>query len=219
MRTTRRAAALFVLMLCVSPRGVLADVEPFSAPPDRAALVEAEERAWAAGDDFDRNIRRARNLYRDEALQTYLQSLIDRLYPEFRGAIVSKGIVRDAVPSAFVLPNGSVYVTLGLIGRLSSEAQLATVLGHEAAHWVHRHGYQQMQSAKSLSALGLGLGVISGLGPLGSVLTVGVLYGYSRDHERDADRIGFERVVRAGFAPKAGVEAFELLWRKPNSTT
>jgi predicted Zn-dependent protease len=216
MRSIRIAARALVLAWVLAETAFApaasAAVEPFAAPPDRTRLVEEEQRVWSAGDDLDRSIRRARNLYRDEALAAYVQSVLDALYPDFRGAVVLKGIVRDADPNAFVLPNGSVYLTLGLVGTMASEAQLAMVLGHEAAHFVYRHGYQQMSSAKSMSAFGVGLTVFTGgIGAIGSVALAGAFYGYSRDSEREADRVGFERVVRAGYPPQAGVEAFEIL--------
>ena len=216
MRSIRIAARALVLAWVLAETAFApaasAAVEPFAAPPDRTRLVEEEQRVWSAGDDLDRSIRRARNLYRDEALAAYLQSVLDALYPDFRGAVVLKGIVRDADPNAFVLPNGSVYLTLGLVGTMASEAQLAMVIGHEAAHFVYRHGYQQMSNAKSMSAFGVGLTVFTGgIGAIGSVALAGAFYGYSRDSEREADRVGFERVVRAGYPPQAGVEAFERL--------
>lgn len=216
MSTRHVAAGIAMLVALAAPAfpdvAGAAEVEPFASPPDRAALAEEERRVWSAGDDLDRSIRRARNFHRDEALVGYLGAVLDGLYPEFRGAIVLKGILRDADPNAFVLPNGSVYMTLGLVALLRSEAQLAMVLGHEAAHFVHRHGFQHMASAKSMSAFGVGLTVLTGgIGAIGSLALAGALYGYSRDQEREADRVGFERVVRSGYPPQAGVEAFELL--------
>ena len=206
------APLLLAAASCVAvPRAAIA-VEPFAGPPDRAQLSEEEQRSWSAGDDFDRSIRRARNLYRSEALSAYLQGVLDRVFPDFRGAITLRGVVRDPDLNAFVLPNGSVYLTLGLVGRLQSEAQLAVVLGHEAAHFVHRHAFQQSSSAKTMSAFGLGLGVLTGgWGAIGNVLLAGAFYGYSRDNEREADAVGFDRVLKAGYPPQAGVEAFEIL--------
>jgi predicted Zn-dependent protease len=215
--SARLAAPLVAALVALAAPAVpglagATEVEPFGSPPDPAALAEDERRVWSAGDDLDRSIRRARNLVRDEALLAYVGSVLDGLYPDFRGAIILKGVLRDADPNAFVLPNGSVYLTLGLVGMLGSEAQLAMVLGHEAAHFVHRHGYQQMSSAKSMSAFGVGLTVLTGgIGAIGSLALAGAFYGYSRDHEREADRAGFERVVRAGYPPQAGAEAFERL--------
>lgn len=201
------------------------DPEPFSAPVEPGMLTEVERRAWSAAEDADRELRRSPMLYRDPALSGYLQRILDGLYPELDGAVRLRGVIRDADPNASVLPNGSVYLTLGLIGRLSSEAQIATVLGHEAAHFVQRHTHKQVSSAKSMSALGQVIGVLGGAGgAIGNVLLVGALYGYSRDHEREADRVGFERIVRAGHSPSAGVQAFEilaaeaLLYKRPRPT-
>ena len=201
------------------------DPEPFTAPVEPGMLTEEERRAWSAAEDADRELRRSPKLYRDPALFGYLQRILDGLYPELGGAVRLRGVIRDADPNAFVLPNGSVYLTLGMIGRLSSEAQIANVLGHEAAHFAQRHTHKQVSSAKSMSALGQVVGVLAGAGgAIGNVLLVGALYGYSRDHEREADRVGFERAVRAGHSPSAGVEAFEilaaeaLLYQRPRPT-
>jgi len=77
MRTVRVGVLALTLVAMSTPAPALAEVEPFAAPPDRAKLVEEEQRVWSAGDDLDRSIRRARNLYRDEALTGWLQSMLD----------------------------------------------------------------------------------------------------------------------------------------------
>lgn len=57
-------------------------------------------------------------------------------------------VLRDPMVQAFALPNGSVYVTTGLLSLLEDEAQLAAVLGHETAHVFERHGYLENRSIR-----------------------------------------------------------------------
>lgn len=171
-----------------------------------------EERAWFEAGDLDRALRRSGALHGDRDLDGYLQQLLDRLFPEFLGAVRVQ-TVRDPVMNAFALPNGSLYINLGLIARMENEVQLASVLGHEAAHFVHRHGFQQRQTVKDSAGFALVIGVVGGgVGALvGNVVALNAIYGYSREFEREADRIGFERVARLGYDAAAGARTFELL--------
>lgn len=52
-------------------------------------------------------------------------------------------VLRDPIPNAFALPSGGIYITLGLLARLENEAQMALILGHEAAHITHHHALQR----------------------------------------------------------------------------
>ena len=68
-------------------------------------------------------------------------------------------VVNDAAVNAFALPGGFIYVTRGLLAHMNSEAELATVLGHEIGHVTARHSVQQISKAQ-LATLGLGIGSI-----------------------------------------------------------
>ena len=56
--------------------------------------------------------------------------------------------IRDLEINAFALPNGSIYVTTGLLSRMENEAQLAGVLAHEVTHVTNRHTYLEYRSAR-----------------------------------------------------------------------
>lgn len=79
----------------------------------------------------------------DVALQNYVSSILYSVAPsrllDNRKTNISITIVRDLVPSAFVLPNGSAVITTGLLSELKSEDELASVLAHEMAHYVLDH--------------------------------------------------------------------------------
>lgn len=138
--------------------------------------------------------------YGDPALDAYLQSIVDRLYPDMAGRFHVHAI-RDTEFNAFAVASGSLFVHIGLLLRIDDEAELATVLGHEGGHVVGDHMYLQIRSAKARLATG---GFLAG--GLGQLIAVSSLAGFSREHERDADRMGFERMVKAGYDPAAGKE-------------
>lgn len=187
-------------------------VKPFADAAAARALGEAESRVWSEAADLDRALRRNGALYGDAALDAYLQGIVDRLYPEFRGTVRVR-VVNAPDLNAFALPNGSLYVNMGMLARLEDEAQLATVLAHEGAHFTHRHGFQHRETAKGSSGFALVLGVVGGLGGaiLGNLVALSSIYGYSREHEREADRVGFERIVALGYDTASAPRVFELL--------
>lgn len=212
----RLAACCVVALGCLSASAQGLDIRPFAQAPQKTNLQEEEGRIWDEAFDADKAFRRRGSLYGDAKVDAYLQSVLDALYPEFKGAVRAKTL-NDPDLNAFALPNGSIYVHLGLLARLENEAQLAAVLGHEGAHFVYRHGYQRMQNLKSNAVFALGLGVVSSaagagvIGMLGQLAAVSSIYGFSRDHEREADRVGFERMVKLGYDTKQGTRVFELL--------
>ena len=120
--------------------------------------------------------------------------------------------------NAFALPGGPIWINRGVIHAATSEAQLASVLAHEIAHVARRHAANQI--SKRLVANGL-IGLLGAL--LGSdggartaqmtaqVLAGGYLLKFSRDDERDADRVGAQIMRRAGWDSRAMVDFFETL--------
>jgi predicted Zn-dependent protease len=113
------------------------------------------------------------------------------------------------------MPNGNVFVHTGLLSRLDNEAQLATILGHETTHVIHRHAL--IAERKGVSAeevtgatvLGPTAKVILGLGL--QLAAVASIDGYGRDLEAEADDGGLASVVRAGYDPKEAPKAFDRL--------
>src|SRR5687768_17907562 len=69
------------------------------------------------------------------------------------------GVVDDAVPNAFALPGGPIYITRGMMHLMDSEAELSGVLGHEIGHVTARHSVSQISKAQ-LAQLGFGVGMV-----------------------------------------------------------
>lgn len=182
---------------------------PWAGAADIRELAPDEKSLWQEADEFDRALARAGKLNPDPALNAYLQGILDRLYPEFGGRLRVRPLNAQQL-NAFALPNGSIYVNAGLIARFENEAQLATVLAHEGAHFTHRHSLQQAENVRNSAAFALVVGML-GVPLVGDLLALSSMFGYSREHEREADEIGYRRLIAAGYAPRESIRTFEHL--------
>ncbi len=133
--------------------------------------------------------------------------------------------MRDSVVNAFALPGGFVGVNTGLIQLADSESELASVLAHEIAHVSQRHiarmlGQEQQLQLPMLAALAAAIllggarpDLASGAVAAAQAGAVQTQLGYSRDFEREADRVGLRTLEAAGFDPRAMATVFEKLQR------
>jgi predicted Zn-dependent protease len=112
-------------------------------------------------------------------------------------------VLDDPVVNAFAMPGGYIYVTRGILAHLSSEAQLAGVLGHEIGHVTARHTAQRI-TYQQLAGLGLGLasafseGFRRYSGAAEQALGL-VFLKYGRDDENQADDLGVTYATAAGW--------------------
>lgn len=204
---TRAALVLAATLACPVP--VSAEVLPWTHADHVQDRGPHERSLWQQADELDRALHRAGKVHPDPVLRGYHQGILDRLYPEFHGRL--RVALLDAPQiNAFALPNGSIYVTSGLVARFENEAQLATVLAHEGAHFVHRHSLQQAERVQNAAAFALVVGML-GVPLVGDIVALSSMFGYSREHEREADRVGYARLVAAGYAPRESIRTFEHL--------
>lgn len=179
-------------------------VTSFADAGDTGNLQEKEVRLWHEADGYDSTIARSGQLYENGQAAAYLQDVMDRLYPEFRGRI-RVHIYNSTQLNAFALPNGSVYINIGLLARIENEAQLAAVLAHEAAHFIEKHSFRQRVRSKNAASFGL-----SGI-PFASLAAVSSITGFSRDLEREADAGGYARLIESGYNPHEAHRVFQRL--------
>jgi beta-barrel assembly-enhancing protease len=162
-------------------------------------------------------------ILQDPELQEYLDSVGKRVVgtrPAPEQVEIRFRVLRDPMVNAFASPNGTVYVTTGLLALLENEAQLAGVLGHELTHVYQRHSYLENRSERKKV---LAINILQAAGSLtgGSVfgvaiaiserVLVGSIYGYSREKEREADNGGLVSMVSASYDPHAMARSFEIL--------
>jgi predicted Zn-dependent protease len=122
----------------------------------------------------------------------------------------------DPQPNAFVIPGNKVGVNTGLFKVVKNDDQLAAVLGHETGHVIARHAAER---ASQQAAAGLAIDVashatsgkvqqaVASYGGLGA--QVGILLPYSRRHESEADRIGVDLMVKAGYRASEAIALWE----------
>jgi len=138
-----------------------------------------------------------------------VQAVMDRLFPEFAGGIPVQ-VVRASQLNAFAIPDGHIYVNLGLLSRFQNEAQLATVLAHEGTHFTHRHGYRSQQSVKGNAAFA-SVTAMLGIPIFPQLLAISSIFGFSRELETEADNVGYQRLLEAGYDVRESPRVFEHL--------
>ncbi|MDH5638446.1 MAG: M48 family metalloprotease, partial [Nitrospinota bacterium] len=132
----------------------------------------------------------------------------------------SYNVVDATYVNAYAFPGGTIAATRGIMASLDNEAALAALLGHEIGHVNARHTSSRMSKAMLTQVAVVGLVVVAassddrlaplaaGLGALGAGA---LLAKYSRDDERQADELGMEYMVRAGYNPQGMVGLMDLL--------
>ena len=177
-------------------------------------------RAWLM------QFRRQAPILADPLIQDYTENLIYRLAvtSQLRERRLEVVLVNNKSINAFAVPGGVVGVHNGLILAAQSEAQVASVLGHELAHLSQRHFSRSQENAKTsgkMAMAGLLAGMVAvaaGGGDAGIAAIAGsqaasqdASLRYSRLHEQEADRVGMQNLVAAGMDPKGAAGMFEVM--------
>jgi predicted Zn-dependent protease len=235
-RLTALAASLVMLVPAALPPAWAQNQLPALGDPSGDDFSIGTEHML--GDAIMREIRADPDYLDDPVLLEYLQTIWQPLVAQarIRGNISADidqrlawepFLVRDKEVNAFALPGGYVGVNLGLMAMTSTRDELASVLAHEMSHITQRHIARSIGNAKrrtllSLAAMLAGLVVASKSGTssgdaaetavVGSqALAVQGQLNFSRDMEREADRVGWQVMTGAGFSPGGMAAMFEKL--------
>jgi predicted Zn-dependent protease len=180
------------------------------------------------GESIVREMRLSEPTYLDDPeISGYLAGIGTRLSQAMTGTRYDFEffVVRDPTVNAFALPGGFVGVHTGLIDIADTESELASVLAHELAHVTQRHisrmfGQQQQMQVPMMAALAAALLLGHSRPDLASGAAVAIQgaavtkqLGYSREFEREADRVGLQALSDAGYDPRAMAEFFQKLQR------
>ena len=185
-------------------------------------LVSVDEEI-AIGRQADLKARREMTVLTDAQVTRYIADIGQRLARQAPGP---KYAYRFTVANyremnAFALPGGPIWVHRGLIQRAGNEAQVAGAIAHEIAHVAQRHAADQltrmMVANWGIGLLGAVLGNTGGAGPAqvaAGLFTNGAFLRFSRDDEREADRVGLQIMTKAGWDGRGMTELFEVLRRE-----
>ena len=230
---TALLAALLALPLAPRPAQAQVNLPALGDSVSEDFGIGTERRL---GDQIMREVRRDPDYLDDPILDDYLESVWQPLLAASR----RKGnigpdenerfawepfLVRDRSVNAFALPGGYVGVHLGMIAVTANRDELASVLAHEMSHVTQRHIARSMVNSQRQGLIGMAAMILGALAATRSsnpdALNAVVVGGqaaaiqgqlnFSRDMEREADRIGFGVMTSAGFAPSGMAAMFEKL--------
>ncbi|HQF87445.1 MAG TPA: M48 family metalloprotease [Acidobacteriota bacterium] len=182
----------------------------------------SEQQEKAMGKQYSDELKTKLDLVQDSFVYSYINQIGQKLAQNslrpdigYEFQVVNTGEI-----NAFALPGGYIYINRGLINTAGSESEVAGVIGHEIAHVVGRHSTNQMSKQLLLTGLVMGAGIgvgakserwgeiISALGGVGVALTS---MKFSRDHERQADKLGMATMVQSGYDPGGMISMFQRL--------
>ena len=186
---------------------------------ERELSLFGEDWELATGEQYYAPLRQMQggDFVLDEDLVRYVQEVGQRVASEApRDLPYEFAVINDSIPNAWALPGGKISINRGLLTEMNSEAELAAVLGHEAAHAAARHSAQQQsRSALVQGAViigGVAVGVATEREDYAMVAVLGGMLGaqlisqrYSRDAEREADYFGTRWMHAAGYNPEGAV--------------
>jgi len=185
------------------------------------------------GKEANGQVKQQYGLYDNPTLAKYVSMIGDSVLdhsdmrgpnvdPKYRNTPFHYQVLNSSIVNAFALPGGYVYITRGILAALNNEAQLAVVLGHETGHVAARHASQSAleQKAGQLALVGGAVVGQQALGlpadqilQLGGMATKLLFLRYSRDDEREADRLGVEYSAKAGYHSSDASAFFTTLKR------
>lgn len=229
----RAATALCSVLLLIS--SAQAQQQPQAAPPavTRAAPDPATDEGglWLVAERAEQGALTSGARNPDPELANYLRGVACRVVAE-ACADLRFYVMDIPLPNALMAANGFSEVWSGILLRIEDEAQLAFLLGHEASHYTERHNLNQWRAmrARANVALVLSVGVaVAGadaaqnypeaardiLEATGHLIDaihlaeVAMFFAFSRQQEEEADTLGFQRAVAAGYSPAASIALWE----------
>ncbi len=215
---------LFILVLLAVP-AALGEGLPDLGDVSQSELSPLQERRL--GESIMREIRADRSYSDDAEITDYLNALGYRLVaasPDSRQEF-NFFLILDPQVNAFALPGGFIGVNSGLLLTAQSESELAGVLSHEIAHVTQRHiarmlSQQKQSQLTTLAALAIAIlaarsnsDVSQAAIAASQASFVQSSLNFSRDNEREADRVGFQILDHAGFDAQAMAVFFERMQR------
>jgi predicted Zn-dependent protease len=216
---------LCLALACAMPLPLLADDLPDLGDIAQADMSPAMERR--IGEQVLNELRHDPSWLGDAEVNAYLNRLGNRVagYVEGGRLTVELFALRDATLNAFAAPGGVIGVHTGLILAAESESELTSVIAHEISHLTQHHQARMMNKAgqgqvASIAALVIAVlaaqsnpDLAIGAATAGQAVSIQNQLNYSRDFEREADRIGLELLERSGYDIRS-MESFFLRLQK-----
>jgi predicted Zn-dependent protease len=191
-------------------------VNPVSGNQDFVLMSENQE--IAMGKRYNAEVLKQIPVYSDNELQQYVQALGESLAKNsHRSNLIYRFTVLDSPDvNAFALPGGYIFIYRGLMAYLSSEEELAAVLGHELGHVTARHSVQQISQSQLFDILTTIVGGVGGQSNstaynITNLAKGAFLAGYGRKLELQADELGAEYMALDGYSTEGMLKTLSVL--------
>ncbi|MGD9716654.1 MAG: M48 family metallopeptidase [Sulfuricurvum sp.] len=191
-------------------------------------MMISTDQEMSLGASEAQKVLKTSKLSTDKALQARVKRIGERI-----AAVSGRSdfawefnVIEDATPNAFCLPGGKVFFYTGILKIAENDDQIATVMGHEIAHALARHGAERlsMQTSSNIGAqvLATALNIPAQYQNLysqayGITSQVGLILPYSRKFEHEADQIGIYLMWKAGYNPVQALRFWENMARLSRS--
>lgn len=191
-------------------------------PGDRPAANTDESELWYIIDRQEEYLKKSPFLVRDPALNEYVRNVTCKVTGDYCKDL--RIYILD-VPffNASMAPNGVMMIWTGALLRMQNESDLALIIGHEFGHYKKRHSIQQWRKQKKSSAFLGTFGILSAgagagmAGMIANILGGASMAKFSRDHEREADKIGMNIIAEKQYDPTSSVRLWEAMLREENA--
>ncbi|HEX6592180.1 MAG TPA: M48 family metalloprotease [Moraxellaceae bacterium] len=224
-----RPALLLLLMLAAPLQAGSSSSNALPELGDDVSSLITPDQEYKLGRAWLRQLRGSTPVVSDPVVQDYLEHLCYRLafHSPLQNPDLTLIVIPDKSINAFAVPGGVVGINVGLLLNAETEAETASVLGHELGHLSQRHFARQLAAQKqnqwmylgtmlatiALAAKGNGDGAYA-LGASAQAAMIDAQLSYSRQYEQEADRIGMQTLVDSGMDPHAMPMFFQRLQRQ-----
>lgn len=225
-----RACLVCVFVLAAPPAAAFNPLEALQglgglgrAIVSRPSFSDADEEKMAQANAA--KFEAANKMWSDPLLDAYLTGLMHKILAvahqrpfQYRIRVVADGSI-----NAFTFGGGVLYIHAGLLARMNNEAQFVMVLAHEIAHVTQRHIPRGIEGSYGIQLLGqIAATAASASGKTASIPPEllqktyeysmnAAVSGHGRSHETEADVVGLEYMVKAGYDPRESPKTFEVL--------
>ena len=200
-----------LLWLCSSlALGTTGAPQPKIKPGYQPIDAATEKGLWMELEDYEASLRQSALLIKDGPINEYVKNAACRVAGDYCGDL-RVYIVRNPSFNASMTANGIMQVWTGLLVRVSSEDELAAVLGHELAHYTQLHTLERLRRIKSsLAASSVIDLLLLGL-PLAQMAAIANIMAFNREQEEEADLLGVSFMAQSGYDPHAAASVWQMI--------
>ena len=171
--------------------------------------------------ELERKVERSALRIEDAAINDYVRDVLCRVAADYCPDL-RVYVIRNPYFNASMTAHGMIQVWTGLLLRIENEDELATILGHELAHYTQLHSLERLRQVSDAMSAGLlldmGLAVFAGVPvPVAQMAAIASAMAFSREDEREADELGLTFMVSGGYAPSAAPAVWESIVSEEDS--